>query len=102
MPLGVAVDRVFAALADPMRRDVLEALAEQGPAGASSLARRLPVSRQAIAKHLDVLEGAGLVTGQRQGREMAFAVQPRALWATARWLERAAEHWERAAVSLEG
>lgn len=91
---GIAVDDVLAALADPTRRDLLAHLANGGPAGASALARDLPVTRQAIAKHLDVLESAGLVEGGRVGREIRFTVQPRALWATARWLERAAERWE--------
>ena len=94
MSQGIAVDTVFAALADATRRDVLEALAEGGAAGASALARALPVSRQAIAKHLDILEAAGLVKGRRHGREIRFTVQSRALWATARWLERAAGRWD--------
>ena len=94
MNTGVRVDEVFAALADPTRRDVLEALANRGASSASGMARILPVSRQAIAKHLQIMEEAGLVSGHKQGRELCFEVQPRALLATARWMERAALRWE--------
>lgn len=95
MPVGVAVDAVFEALADGTRRDLLESLADNGAASASGLAKHFPVTRQAIAKHLRVLEDAGLVERYRRGRELCFEVEPRALWVTARWLERAAGRWER-------
>jgi DNA-binding transcriptional ArsR family regulator len=94
MTAGIAVDEVFGALADPTRRDLLEELAHRGGASASALAKTLPVSRQAIAKHLQILEESGLVEGDKRGRELCFAVQPRALLATARWMERAAERWD--------
>ena len=58
---------VFAALADPTRRAVLRDVAEQGPLTATELADRLPVTRQAIAKHLAVLQEAGLVEPTRGG-----------------------------------
>jgi DNA-binding transcriptional ArsR family regulator len=57
-------EQVFAALADPSRRAVLAALASEGPATATDLAARLPITRQAIAKHLAVLAEAGLVTAE--------------------------------------
>src|SRR5215813_9933383 len=55
---------VFIALADPSRRAILAALAAHGPATATDLADRLPISRQAIAKHLALLTDAGLVTAE--------------------------------------
>jgi DNA-binding transcriptional ArsR family regulator len=58
----VIAERVFAALADPTRRSILATLATQGPATATDLADRLPITRQAIAKHLVLLADAGLVT----------------------------------------
>jgi DNA-binding transcriptional ArsR family regulator len=62
-PDGEAIaERVFAALADPTRRSILATLATQGPATATDLADRLPITRQAIAKHLVLLADAGLVT----------------------------------------
>jgi DNA-binding transcriptional ArsR family regulator len=94
MTVGIAVDEVFGALADATRRDLLEELAQRGEASASAMAKTLPVSRQAIAKHLQILEESGLVDSRKRGRELCFAVQPRALLATARWMERAAERWD--------
>ena len=57
-------EQVFSALADPTRRAILAALAAQGPATATDLAQHLPVTRQAIAKHLALLAEAGLVTAE--------------------------------------
>jgi DNA-binding transcriptional ArsR family regulator len=57
-------EQVFTALADPSRRGILAALAAAGPATATDLAQRLPISRQAIAKHLALLTEAGLVTAE--------------------------------------
>jgi DNA-binding transcriptional ArsR family regulator len=64
-PEGEAVaEQVFAALADPTRRTILAELARRGPATATDLANRLPITRQAIAKHLTLLAEAGLVTAE--------------------------------------
>src|SRR5437763_10630758 len=57
-------EQVFAALADPSRRTILATLAARGPATATDLADRLPITRQAIAKHLALLAEAGLVTAE--------------------------------------
>lgn len=89
----VAVDQVFAALSDTTRRHLLERLAAVGSASASSIAQELPISRQAIAKHLQALERAGLVTRQRQGKEICFVVEPHQLAATGRWLQRMAQRY---------
>src|SRR5690242_9486409 len=69
-------DAVFAALADPTRRQVLRLVAERGPTSASTLVRELPVSRQAVVKHLVVLGRAGLVAGQRKGQEVQYGLVP--------------------------
>ncbi|MFF3317039.1 ArsR/SmtB family transcription factor [Streptomyces sp. NPDC003035] len=90
-----AVDSVLAALADPTRRQLLDLLAAQGEATATTLAERLPVSRQAVVKHLAVLDAAGLVSGGRVGREVRYAVRPAALDATARWMASLAADWDR-------
>ncbi|MGX8903825.1 ArsR/SmtB family transcription factor [Streptomyces netropsis] len=90
-----AVDSVLAALADPTRRRLLELLAAKGEATATTLARHLPVSRQAVVKHLAVLDAAGLVSGGRIGREVRYAVRPAALDATARWMASLAADWDR-------
>jgi len=60
--LEAIAEQVFVALADPTRRAILAALAADGPATVSDLAARLPITRQAIAKHLALMTDAGLVT----------------------------------------
>ena len=75
MNTSIDAGTVLAALADPTRRDVLAAVAARsGTATATDLAAELPVTRQAIAKHLGVLAHAGLVTSTRQGREAHYRV----------------------------
>jgi DNA-binding transcriptional ArsR family regulator len=87
-------DEVFVALADPTRRQVLDVLAARGEASATILAVELPVSRQAVVKHLAVLDRAGLVRGVRRGREVRYSVRPERLDATARWLAGLAAEWD--------
>jgi DNA-binding transcriptional ArsR family regulator len=67
-PLG----EVFGALADPNRRQVIGYLSERGTATATELTGELPMTRQAVAKHLATLAGAGLVESERQGRETRY------------------------------
>jgi DNA-binding transcriptional ArsR family regulator len=87
-------DEVLVALADPTRRRLLDALAARGEATATALAASLPVTRQAVAKHLAVLDRAGLVRGARRGREVRYAVRPERLDATASWLAGLAAEWD--------
>ncbi|MFF8842076.1 ArsR/SmtB family transcription factor [Streptomyces sp. NPDC015127] len=96
-----AVDSVLVALADPTRRQLLELLAAKGEATATMLAERLPVSRQAVVKHLAVLDAAGLVSGRRAGREVRYAVRPAALDATARWMAALAADWDRRLANIK-
>jgi DNA-binding transcriptional ArsR family regulator len=91
---AVDMDTVLAALADPTRRQLLESLSARRVGSASSLARELPVSRQAVAKHLTILQEAGLVTGRRAGREIVFEVDPSGLRAAASWMTAMAEAWD--------
>lgn len=92
---------VFGALADPTRRWLLDTLADEGQASATTLAERLPVSRQAVIKHLLVLEDAGLVTRGRAGREVLFQIRPDSLDASARWLADRAAAWDRRLAALK-
>jgi DNA-binding transcriptional ArsR family regulator len=85
--------RVFAALADPRRRELLELLASTPGASAGTLAARLPVSRQAVAQHLAVLEECALVSRRRAGRQVLFSVRTDGLTATADWLRERASAW---------
>ncbi|MFD3654510.1 ArsR/SmtB family transcription factor [Streptomyces sp. NPDC058620] len=96
-----AVDSVLVALADPTRRQLLDLLAAQREATATTLAARLPVSRQAVVKHLGVLDAAGLVSGSRVGREMRYTVRPAALDATSRWMAALASDWDRRLASIK-
>lgn len=91
---------VFAALGDETRWSVLEALGE-GDASASALADRLPVSRQAIAKHLAVLEAVGVVEPVRVGREVRYRVLGAQLNATARRLESIGAKWDRRLAAIK-
>jgi DNA-binding transcriptional ArsR family regulator len=91
--VAIDADRVFAALADPRRRELLELLGGTAGCSASSLAARMPVSRQAVAQHLFMLEESSLVTRRRAGREVLFSVRPEALAAAAEWLTRRAALW---------
>jgi DNA-binding transcriptional ArsR family regulator len=67
-PIGL----VFGALADPSRRQVIGLLSERGTVTATELSGELPMTRQAVAKHLATLADAGLVEGERQGRETRY------------------------------
>lgn len=95
-----AVDSVLIALADPTRRQLLDLLAAHGEASATTLAKRLPISRQAVVKHLAALDAAGLVAGGRVGREVRYAVRPAALDATARWMVTLAADWDRRLANI--
>lgn len=91
---GDDVDDLWAAVADPTRRKLLDALLARGEATATKLAGDLPVTRQAVAKHLSVLERAGLVESRRVGREVRYAVRPERLDAASAWLARVAAEWD--------
>jgi DNA-binding transcriptional ArsR family regulator len=91
---------VFAALADPHRRFVLETLAQRGSATATELAAELPVTRQAVAKHLAALADAGLVESTRLGRESRYRLTPGPLDDALVWLERVGSQWDRRLAAL--
>ncbi|MFF1573413.1 ArsR/SmtB family transcription factor [Leifsonia sp. NPDC058292] len=91
---------VFAALGDETRWSILAALGE-GDASASALAGRLPVSRQAIAKHLAQLQEVGLVEPVRAGREVRYRVVGAQLSATARRLDAIGIEWENRLAAIK-
>lgn len=90
----IAELEVLAALADPTRWQVLDQLAGKREGTATALATGLPVTRQAVVKHLAVLERAGLVSARREGREMRYTVRAERLDETARWMAAAARRWD--------
>lgn len=100
-PRADHVGLVLAALADPTRRQVLDVLVGAGRASATVVAGRLPVSRQAVVKHLKVLDTAGLVEGVRAGREVLYSARPEPLDASARWLADLSATWDRRLKALK-
>lgn len=91
---------MLSALADETRWSILTALGE-GDASASALAGRLPVTRQAIAKHLAVLQDVGLVEPVRVGREVRFRVVGAELEATAKELDAIGRAWDRRLAAIK-
>jgi DNA-binding transcriptional ArsR family regulator len=88
-------EQVFAALADPSRRAILAALASGGPATATDLAGRLPITRQAIAKHLGLLAEAGLVTAEPgERRRVRYRVRSAPMQVAQQFLAALARDWE--------
>ena len=90
---------VFGALADPTRRRLLSAIAEQ-PATATELAGDLPISRQAVVKHLSALADAGLLERERAGREVRYRVTPAPLSDAVSWIAEVGAQWDARLASL--
>jgi DNA-binding transcriptional ArsR family regulator len=86
---------VFGALADPTRRFVVRCLAEGGPVTATELADRLPITRQAVAKHLSALYEAGLVQRSKEGRETRYRLTPDPFTDAVAWMTEVGAGWER-------
>lgn len=87
-------DGVFAALADPTRRAVVRFLAERGPSSATEVAASLPVSRQAVVKHLSALGDAGLVRSESVGRERRYRLTPAPLADAVSWMASVGWEWD--------
>jgi DNA-binding transcriptional ArsR family regulator len=96
------IDDVFKALADPTRRRLLDELFEEDGQTLSALEQRLPMSRFGVAKHLKVLEGAGLVTTRKHGREKLHFLNPVPIREVHdRWVSKYAEPWAAALTGLK-
>ena len=93
--------RRFAALGDPQRLGLIDALASGDSQSISQLGTRATISRQALTKHLRVLERAGLVRGARFGREMRFSIEREALAEAARFLAHVEGQWTDALARLK-
>ena len=97
---------VFAAVADPTRRSILESLRRDGPLSVTALSTPLPISRQAVTKHLDVLEEAGLIVKTLRGRERIHELRADPLRGVEDWLAPYAAAWDerldRLRTHLEG
>ena len=96
------IDDVFRALADPTRRQLLDELFEEDGQTLSALEQRLPMTRFGVAKHLKVLEGAGLVTTRKRGREKLHFLNPVPIREVHdRWVSKYAEPWAAALTGLK-
>ena len=93
--IEVVAEQVFIALADPTRRSILAALASHGPATATDLAERLPISRQAIAKHLALLAEVGLVTAEPgERRRVRYRLRSAPMQVAQQFLAALARDWD--------
>lgn len=101
MSTSDSIGPLLAALADPTRRDLLDALTSRGAASATTLAGRLTISRQAVVKHLQVLESVGAVRSERVGREVRYRLDPAPMRRASAWFERAAREWDDALNALK-
>jgi DNA-binding transcriptional ArsR family regulator len=94
-------EQVFTALADPTRRAILASLASQGPATATDLADRLPITRQGIAKHLNLLSNAGLVSPAPGGqRRVLYRLRSGPVQLAQQFLAALAHDWDRRLETL--
>jgi DNA-binding transcriptional ArsR family regulator len=91
---------VFDALADPTRRRLLAAVAERPAATATELAGELPITRQAVVKHLSALAQAGLLERERAGREVHYRVTPAPLSQAVSWMAEVGGQWDARLASL--
>jgi ArsR family transcriptional regulator, cadmium/lead-responsive transcriptional repressor len=91
---------VFAALADPTRREIARLLADRGPLTPTELAAQLPITRQAVTKHLIALDEAGLVDSSHRGRETRYRLTPRPFEAAALWMAALGAEWDERLESL--
>lgn len=93
----MAYGNALAALADPTRRHVMEAL-RSGPRAVVDIARGMPVSRPAVSQHLKVLKEAGLVTDRAEGTRRVYYLDPKGLAALRAWLD---QFWDQALAAFQ-
>jgi DNA-binding transcriptional ArsR family regulator len=96
-----ADDELWSAIADPSRRQVLDLLISNAEVSASWLAGRVTFSRQAVSKHLVVLERAGLVSRHKQGREVLYQVEAGRLDQATRAMADLAARWDRRLTTVK-
>jgi DNA-binding transcriptional ArsR family regulator len=92
---------VFGALSDPTRRALLEAIASSSATTATQLAAELPISRQAVVKHLAALSDAGLLERERAGRDVRYHLTPAPLSEAVSWIAAVGGQWDERLRTLE-
>jgi DNA-binding transcriptional ArsR family regulator len=95
-----AAGAVFGALAEPMRRQLLQTIA-RSPSTATELASALPISRQAVSKHLHSLSEAGLLERERSGRDIRYRVTPAPLSEAMSWMAAVGGQWDERLARLQ-
>jgi DNA-binding transcriptional ArsR family regulator len=96
------VGRVFAALADPTRRQMVQALLRERSTTVPALTARLPITRQAVAKHISTLDSAGLIErAPASGREVSYRLRSGALGPAAAWIRDAESAWDERLARLK-
>lgn len=91
---------VFAALGDATRLGIIATLCAHGPQSIARLTEGTAVTRQAVTKHLQMLEHAGVIRSEREGRERIWSVEPHRLAEAQRYLDLISQHWDRALERL--
>lgn len=91
---------VFAALADPRRREIIEMLVKEGAKTQTQLAEILPITRQGVSKHLGILGEAGLVTIHQRGRDKYYYLTPEPLQEASLWIAAMAAQWDKRLAAL--
>jgi DNA-binding transcriptional ArsR family regulator len=99
-PMTAQTQNVFAALADPSRRQLVEILAKTPTRTATALTEELPITRQGIAKHLKILADANLVRTEKVGRETLYSLNPTPLAEATAWVELITAQWDRRLAAL--
>lgn len=99
-PRRDAAGPVFTALADPTRRELVQRLASDGEATATELSAELPMTRQAVSKHLALLEDAGLVATTRAGREVRYRLNAPPLAEAMAWMAQVGGRWDERLAAL--
>jgi DNA-binding transcriptional ArsR family regulator len=97
----MSTDSVFDALGDPTRRRVFADLSSLGRASCTDLSRRLPITRQAVSKHLSALADAGLVSTQREGRAVVYRVRAEPLNDAVLWMTQVGAAWDSRLEALQ-
>ena len=98
---GEEADQLWAAIADPTRQQLLDLLLASGDATATALAQDLPITRQGIAKHLAILQRAGLVEATRTGREVRFTVREDRLDQATQRMAQILARWDARLVAIK-
>ena len=92
---------VFAALGDDVRLTLVARLSKGVPLSITELSHKLPITRQAVTKHLHVLEAAGLVRGEKLGREQRWELEPESLAQVQQWIDIISRQWSDALARLK-